>query len=355
MKQKPKDDVMKNAILVTGGTGFLGSHLVKLLAADPATASRLRVLVHSAAPAWLRDLGVRLVQGSVTSPDSLAAAVDGVSEIYHLAGLVSHLPEDAHRMYSVHVDGTRVLCEAAVRAGVRRIVMASTSGTIAVSRREDDVADETVPTPVDLIGRWAYYASKHYQEETARRACGDKVELVTVNPSLLLGPGDDRLSSTRFIVQFIARDIALMPAGGTNVVDARDVAALLPVAMARGTAGDRYLIGAVNWSFADLFGRLERLTKIPGPKLKIKGELQHLASRAQAAVFKRLGRKVPVEPTSVDLAQYFWYFDAGKAARELGFVPRDPADTLRDTVNYVRRHLLGSGALASKEPVAATV
>lgn len=332
-----------NAILVTGGTGFLGSHLVKLLAADPAVKPRLRVLTHSAPPAWLRELGVPLVEGSVTGPDSLARAVDGVAQIYHLAGLVSHAASDAHRMYAVHVDGTRFLCQAAAKAGVRRIVMSSTSGTIAVSRREDDVADEGVPTPIDLISRWPYYASKHYQEETARRACGDKIELVTVNPSLLLGPGDDRLSSTRFIVQFIARDIALMPAGGTNVVDARDVAALLPVAMARGTAGERYLVGAVNWSFADLFGRLERLTKIPAPRLKVKGDLQHLASRAQAALFKGLGRKVPVEPTSVDMAQYFWYFDAGKAARELGFVPRDPADTLRDTVNYVRRNLLGSG------------
>lgn len=347
---------MKNdAVLITGGTGFLGSHLVKSLAADPAVAPRLRVLVHSAAPGWLRELGVRLVEGSVTAPDSLARALDGVGEVYHLAGLVSHLPEDAHRMYAVHVDGTRFLCEAAARAGVRRIVMSSTSGTIAVSRRPDDVADEEVPTPIDLISRWPYYASKHYQEETARRACRDKVELVTVNPSLLLGPGDDRLSSTRFIVQFIARDIALMPEGGVNLVDARDVAALLPVAMARGTAGERYLIGAVNWSFSDLFGRLERLTKVPAPKLKVKGDLQHLASRAQAVLFKGLGRKVPVEPTSVEMAQYFWYFDAGKAARELGFSPRDPADTLRDTVNYVRRHLLGSGAFTAKPAASAAI
>lgn len=339
---------MKNGdVLITGGTGFLGSHLVKLLAADAAVAPRLRVLVHSAAPAWLRGLGVRVVEGSVTTPDSLARAVDGASEIYHLAGLVSHLASDAHRMYSVHVDGTRLLCEAAVRAGVRRIVMASTSGTVAVSRREDDIADEDSPTPIDLIGRWPYYASKHYQEETARRACGDKVELVTLNPSLLLGPGDDRLSSTRFIVQFIARDVTLMPAGGTNVVDARDVAALLPVAMARGAAGERYLVGAVNWSFADLFGRLERLTKISGPKVKISGDLPHWASRAQAAVWKGLGRKVAVEPTSVDMAQHFWYFDAGKAARDLGFSPRDPADTLRETVNYIRHNLLGNKAFTA--------
>jgi dihydroflavonol-4-reductase len=330
--------------LVTGGTGFLGAHLVRRLGSQ--AKGRLRVLVHSAPPAWLEDraLDVELVSGSVTSSDDVARAVAGVDQIYHLAGMVSHRAADAHRMYAVHVDGTRLVCDAAARAGVTRIVMASTSGTVAVSRRADDVADEETPTPVDIISRWPYYASKLYQEEAARRACGDKVELVTVNPSLLLGPGDDRLSSTRPIVQFLAREILLMPTGGLSVVDARDVAALLPVAMARGTAGARYLLGAVNWTFAEFFGRLERLTKIAAPKLKFPGSFPHLAARAQAALFEKLGRKVPVDPESVEMAQYHWYLDAGKAARELGFVPRDPADTLRDTVDYVRAHLLGNGA-----------
>ena len=327
--------------LVTGGTGFLGTHLLQSLARDESVRRRLRVLAHSAPPAWLRELGVEIVSGSVTSPDDMKRALDGVRDVYHLAGLVSHKRSDAHKMYAAHVDGTRVVCEAAVKEGVRRIVMASTSGTIAVSRRADDIADEGGPAPIDLIGRWPYYTSKLYQEEAARRACGDKVELVTLNPSLLLGPGDDRLSSTRPLLQFLARDIALMPAGGLNVVDARDVAALLPVAMSRGTPGARYLVGAVNWTFAELFGRLERLTKIAAPKIKIGGDLPFLASRAQAAVYRKLGRKVPVDPESVEMAQYFWYFDAGKAARELGFVPRDPADTLLDTVNYIRGNLLG--------------
>jgi dihydroflavonol-4-reductase len=344
--------------LVTGGTGFLGSHLVRLLAgasAEGRPAGGLRVLVQSAPPAWLRALpGVEIVSGSVTSADDARRAVAGVDAVYHLAGMVSHRQEDAHRMYAVHVDGTRLLCEAAARAGVRRIVMASTSGTVAVSRREDDVSDEGTPTPTELVARWPYYASKLYQEETARRACGDKVELVTLNPSLLLGPGDDRLSSTRPILQFLAREIMLMPAGGLSVVDARDVAALFPVAMARGAAGERYLVGAVNWTFAEFFGRLERLTKIAGPKLKVSGELPFLAARAQAAVFRKIGRKVPVEPESVDMAQYFWYLDAGKAARELGFSPRDPADTLRDTVKYIREHLLGNAAFGSRARAAAS-
>ena len=288
----------------------------------------------------------------MTSPDDVARAVAGVDQIYHLAGMVSHKAADAHRMYEVHVDGTRLVCEAAARAGVSRIVMASTSGTVAVSRRADDVADEETPTPVDIISRWAYYASKLYQEETAKRACGGKVELVTVNPSLLLGPGDDRLSSTRPIVQFLAREILLMPAGGLNVVDARDVAALLPVAMARGTAGGRYLLGAVNWTFAEFFGRLERLTKISGPKVKISGAFPHLAARAQAALFKKMGRRVAVDPESVDMARYFWYLDAGKAARELGWLPRDPADTLRDTVDYIRERVLGNGAFKKRRRLA---
>ena len=330
--------------LVTGGTGFLGTHLLRLLTGEAGAAARLRVLVQSKPPAWLRASGVEIVTGSVASGDDVQRALDGVTNVYHLAGLVSHLPADAHRMYAVHVEGTRLVCEAAVRAGVRRIVMASTSGTVAISRRADDVADEETPTPIELVTRWPYYASKLYQEEAARRACGEKVELVTLNPSLLLGPGDDRLSSTRPVLQFLGRDIALMPAGGLNVVDARDVAALLPVAMDRGTPGARYLVGAVNWSFAELFGRLERLTKIAAPKVKIAGDLAFWASRAQATLFRQLGRRVPVEPQSVEMAQHFWYFDSGKAARELGFSPRDPADTLRDTVKYIREHLLGSDA-----------
>jgi dihydroflavonol-4-reductase len=331
--------------LVTGGTGFLGAHLVSGLARVSRGAARdVRVLVQSAPPAWLRELGVEIVTGSVTKPEDVARAVDGVARVYHLAGMVSHKPSDGHRMYAIHVDGTRHLCEAAVRVGCKRIVMASTSGTIAASKRADDLPDEDSPAPLEVISRWPYYTSKLYQEETARRACADKVELVTVNPSLLLGPGDDRLSSTRPVLQFLSREILMTPPGGLNFVDARDVAALLPVVMDRGTPGERYLVGGYNWSFEELFGRLERLTKVAAPLMRARGPLPLLATRAQAALYRHWGRRVPVEPQSVEMAEHFWYFDSGKAARELGFEPRDATDTLFDTVKYIRQYLLSNDA-----------
>jgi dihydroflavonol-4-reductase len=317
-----------------------------------ASARDVRVLVQSTPPAWLRDLGVDLVKGTVTKPEDVARALEGVDRVYHLAGMVSHKPSDGHRMYAVHVEGTRVLCEAAVRAGVKRIVMSSTSGTIAASKRADERVDEDSPTPIDVIARWPYYTSKLYQEETARRACADKVEVVTINPSLLLGPGDDRLSSTRPVLQFLSREILMTPPGGLNFVDARDVAALLPVAMDRGTAGERYLVGGYNWTFEELFGRLERLTKVAAPRFTSRGPLPLLATRAQAALYRQWGRRVPVEPQSVEMAEHYWYFDSGKAARELGFQPRDATDTLFDTVKYIRENLLGNGAF-EKAPVAA--
>ncbi|MCG5054775.1 MAG: NAD-dependent epimerase/dehydratase family protein [Myxococcales bacterium] len=330
--------------LVTGATGFLGSHLMERLAAEGA-AAELRVLVRKPT-ARLTALGVECVQGSVTDAEDVARALEGVKNVYHLAGFVSRKAEDAHEMYKVHVEGTRLLCRAAAERGVARVVMASTSGTVAVSRSEGEMPDEACSAPIDIMGRWAYYASKLYQEEAAKRACRDKVELVTVNPSLLLGPGDERLSSTRDVLSFLAQEIPVAPGGGLNFVDVRDVAAVLPVAMQKGEPGERYLLGGYNWTFREFFGRLERLTKVRGPLVQGRGRWPYFASQLQSAVYKALGRTPPVEPSSVEMGEYFWYFDSAKARRAFDFEPREAQATLFDTVTYLREHFLGGhGAL----------
>src|SRR2546430_620992 len=191
--------------LITGGTGFVGAHLLRQLVQSGA--KDIRVMATSI-PEWLTGLGVDTFEGSVTNADDVARAVDSVTEIYHLAGKVSREKDEGREMYKLHVDGTRLLCDAAKKAGVKTMVLASSSGTIAVSETADTVSDETCSQPLDIISRWPYYASKAYQELAAlERFSGKGLRLVIMNPSLLLGPGDDRLSSTKVILDFKARKI----------------------------------------------------------------------------------------------------------------------------------------------------
>ena len=218
-------------------------------------AKNLRVLTTSS-PAWLAELGVEVIEGSITDPNAVSKAVSDVTEIYHLAGRVSRDDDDAHSMYKLHVEGTRNLCIAARSAGVKSIVMASTSGTIAVTSDGEMLPDEEWPQPVEIISRWPYYSSKYYQERAALENFGaDGERLVIVNPSLLLGPGDDRLSSTSVILDFLARKIPSIPSGGINFVDVRDAAKAFRSAMANGKNHERYLLGAANWTFEKFFGR----------------------------------------------------------------------------------------------------
>jgi dihydroflavonol-4-reductase len=336
----------KPVTLVTGGTGFLGSHLVRLLTEEGA--GPVRVLSTSA-PAWLEELGVETVTGSITSPEDVRRAVEGVAEVYHLAGRVSREREDAHLMYELHVSGTRVLCEAANEAAVKTIVMASTSGTVAVTDAGDVLPDEEWPTPLDIVSRWPYYASKVYQERVALESfAGKGRRLVMMNPSLLLGPGDERLSSTKVVLDFLARKIPTVPKGGLSFVDARDAARAFRAAMERGAHGERYLLGAANWTFDKFFGRLERITKVPAPFLSLPSKLTLAGARGLNALYKHWKLAPPVEPAEIEMADYFWYLDASKAQADLGFAPRDPQETLLDTVTYVRQNFLGHAAFASR-------
>jgi len=335
--------------LITGATGFLGRHLVQQWLADkPAYAAKdLRVLSTSGRPGWLPEL-VDWVRGSLTEVDVVARATEGTEQIFHLAGRVSTSKEDAHLMYQVHVEGTRNLLRAAQKAGVQKVVMASTSGTIAVSTRAGDRPDESNEPPTAIVVRWPYYASKLYQERVAREICQDgKLQLCTLNPSLLLGPGDDRLSSTADVVRFLQQDIPLVPTGGLNFIDVRDAATAFLAAMERGHHGERYLLGGFNWTFADFFGRLERLSKVAGPKVKAPNTVAVWGARLLDGLYRQLDKAPPVEATRVEMATYYWYFDDTKARQQLGLANRDPSETLLDTVQYLRQHVMGRGAFSA--------
>lgn len=340
MPKKKAIAKIEKKILITGGTGFLGTHIVRQFI--DAGEKNLRVMA-SSVPEWMKDAGVEAVIGSVTNRDDVASAVVNTSAIFHLAGKVSRDNEDAAAMNKVHVEGTRILCEAAKEAGVTTMVLASSSGTIAVSE-DEQIFDETFPQPVDVFSRWAYYASKYYQERAAlENFDGDGRKLVILNPSLLLGPDDERLSSTKPVLDFLARKIPYTPSGGLSFVDARDAASAFISALEKGRHQEKYLLGAANMTFPQFFGRLERLSGISAPMFKVPKKLAMAGSTMIESVFKNWGKASPVASKEVEQAEYFWYFDSSKAEEELGFAPRDPQETLNDTIDYLRKNFLGEG------------
>lgn len=341
-KSKALTKIQKR-ILITGGTGFLGAHIVRQFL--DVGERNLKVMA-SRVPEWMRDAGVEAVEGSVTNADDLATACKNVSAVFHLAGKVSRDNDDAAAMNKIHLEGTRLLCEAAKETGIKTMILASSSGTIAVGE-EEEMFDETFPQPVGVLSRWAYYASKYYQERTAlENFDGEGRRLVMLNPSLLLGPEDERLSSTKVVLDFLARKIPYCPSGGLNFVDARDAAAAFISALEKGKHQEKYLLGSANMTFEQFFGRLERLSGVSSPKLTVPKQLAIAGSSLISSVFKNWGRTSPVAPNEVDQAECFWYFDSSKAVEELGFAPRDPQATLQDTISYVRKHFLGEGVFA---------
>jgi len=323
-------------LLVTGATGFLGSTLVPMLREE---GHDVRVLVRSGLP--FPDAEV--VKGDVRDPDSVRRALAGVEGLYHLAGLVSRDPADARKMYDLHVEGTRNLLTGAAHAGLRRIVLASSSGTIGVSRVRR-VATEEDDYPIEAVGNWPYYLSKIYEEKIAIEFSRRGLPLVILNPSLLLGPGDARMSSTQDIFRFLMGRIPVMPRGGISFVDVRDAAKAFVAALTRGNVGERHLLGAANWEFTEFFARLGRIAHRPPPLLRMPSPLKIVAAHWMERWARDRGREPDLPASDVEMGECWFFIDSSKSERVLGFHPRDPVETLTDTVHYVRRHFIAKGA-----------
>jgi dihydroflavonol-4-reductase len=330
--------------LVTGATGFIGSHVTRLLADR---GDEVVVTVRSGSlPGSLDDLAVTPIRADILDRRSIRRAMRGVERVFHLAG-TTDLNAPRARVFSINLEGMRIVLEEALRAGVQRAV--HTSSVAAVGPAHDyDVVDETSPWEG---GRYAipYLDSKHEAETAALRLIARGLPLVIVNPAHVLGAGDPGRSSTSLVRRFLRRQIPAYVDGTLNVVGVQDVASGHLLADERGRVGERYILSNRNFTMDRLFADLGRLSGVEPPAVK----LPLPVALALAAAGQRLPGMVVPTPVEVRAASLRWAVSNRKAKRELGWRTSPHEDCLEETIAWYRER--DGGRLAppgARQPLA---
>lgn len=323
------------ATLVTGATGFIGSHITRKLVER---GEQVKILLReSSKTSNIDDIDVERVYGDVLDIDSINEALKGCDTLYHTAGVASFRKEDYKKMEDINVQGTKNIMNAALESGVSKAVHTSSIAAIGVDL-QGGIANEDTKYALDSLGV-KYLDTKHRGEEAALDFSKKGLPVVVVNPATVIGTGDIYLSSTAFILWFYKKKYPGYMDGTLNMVDVEDVAEGHILAAEKGRVGERYILGNENYTLLELFKLLEELTGIPRPKMKIP---YFMALASGYFVERILGLSFPnystMDVDSVKLSKFRWHFDSSKAINELGYKPTDIKESIKSTLSWFKEN-----------------
>lgn len=322
--------------LVTGGNGFVGSHLVRVLLER---GEQVRCLVRSTSRLDnLKDLPVEFVTGDLRDLDSLRQAVKEASIVYHCAADYRLWCKDPAEMYQNNVEGSNNVMQAAFDEGVERVVYTSTVGCLGLNENGAP-ANENTPVAIDdMIGH--YKRSKFLAEEKVREWSKRGLPVVIVNPSTPVGELDIKPTPTgKIIVDFLRGKMFGYVDTGMNLIDVRDCAEGHVLAAEKGRLGERYILGGRNLTLKELFDALARVTEIPSPTMKVPHWVAETYARIENFWSIDIARREPDVPLeSVKLARHKMWFDASKAVRDLGLAQNPIEPALDRAVKWFREH-----------------
>jgi dihydroflavonol-4-reductase len=315
-------------VLVTGSTGFIGAQLCKALVerghsvrAFHRSTSNLRMIA---------DLPVEHALGDLTQPETVRAALAGIEVVFHVAAQEGGSGRDqTGRMYTVTVEGTRVVMQAALEAGVRRVVHTSSVAALGVPERSP-VGGKSIGIPALDENHtwnfrpdyWPYGYAKYLAELEAQKAIVQGLDVVIVNPSIVFGAGDTYRKDSSIIIQVARRKLNVLVEGGLNGVHIQDVVDGQLAALENGRTGERYILGGENLSIVDLVRKIAAVVGAPVPNLVLPGEL--VSSLAGVILPLEPFLDLPVNASDLRLAGYHFYYDTRKAQVELGLLPPRP-------------------------------
>jgi dihydroflavonol-4-reductase len=315
--------------LITGATGFIGSHLAALLVARGHEVAA--ILAPQTPPGALAELPVTVLRADVRDRRAVRRALKGADGLFHLAGTTS-LAAARETVFALNVEGTRIVLEEALRAGIGRVVYTSSVaavGPAAPGRTADEMT-------IWDAGRYAipYVDAKHEAEMITLRLIARGLPAVIVNPAHVLGPGDPGRSSTSIVRRFMRRQIPAYVDGTLNIVGVEDVARGHVLAAERGVVGERYILGNRNFTLDRLFADLGRLSGVEPPSIKLPLSVALALARAGQSIG---GLSLPT-PSEVRSASLNWAYTNTKARRELGWRPSPHEDCLEETIAWYRDH-----------------
>src|SRR5204863_6569360 len=272
------------------------------------------------------------VTGDIVDRRGVRRALRDVARVFHVAGTTS-LRRPAAEVYRTNVDGTRIVLEECLAAGVERCVYTSSVAAVGPAPR-GSTADERQGFRAGRCGL-PYINAQHEAGKEALRIGGLGLPVVVVNPGHVFGAGDVYHSSTELVRRFLRREIPAYVEGALNIVDAEDVARGQLLADERGTPGERYILGNRNFTLDRLFADLGRLSGVDPPAVKL--PLAAAIALARSLELNPLPpERPPITVGEVRAASLWWAFRSTKAKRELGYKPAHHEDTLQTTIDWYR-------------------
>lgn len=325
---------MSMEVLVTGGGGFVGSHLVRLLTQR---GERVRVLARK--PESLKILGElphRCVVGDLRDRDSLLRAVEGCERVFHCAADYRLWAPNDRELYQTNVDGTDSLLQVCRELGVREVVYTSSVAAIGIPHHGVP-GDETTPVCLeDMVGH--YKRSKFLAQQVAVEHARSGYPVYIVNPSTPIGAQDWKPTATgKIIVDFLNGKMPAFVDTGLNLVAVEDVALGHLLALERGKPGRLYILGHQNLTLQQILEWLARLAGKSAPKVKLPYAFVYALAWAENAVSEGLLRRSPIIPLEgVKMARKRMWFSHERARQELGFEPTSVEDALRRAIDWYR-------------------